>query len=245
MPDFLRDPNWLDVIIGGGALLISTTLAIYFYLRQRGKKKLSYEIITSQSLLTVDEALSGDIKILYKEEEITDVHLLTIKVVNDGNVPILKEDFNRALAFRFGDTTKVLTYEILSKTPEYLPATLRLSHGDRGIVLNPLLLNPKDALHLKFLLSKYQNELSPSARIVGVNQIAEVTPSVWQRTSSVLAYLVIGAAGPVLGVGMGKVLAEYAPIPTALTILAILTLVLILITAIMSIAYLLIKIVRK
>lgn len=220
MPDFLRDPNWLDVIIGGGALLISTTLAIYFYLRQRGKKKLSYKIITSQSLLTVDEALSGDIKILYKEEEITDVHLLTIKVVNDGNVPILKEDFNRALAFQFGDTTKVLTYEILSKTPEYLPATLRPSHGSRGIVLNPLLLNPKDALHLKFLLSKYQNELIPSARIVGVSQISEVIPSFWQRTSSIMVYLVVAS---VLSVGI-NILAEYAAISTAIYIVGFLTL---------------------
>ncbi len=168
----IRDQAWqfAGAIIGLVALIVSVVL----YLFSRQRKLLAYEIVASEPLLTINEALTGAIKVIYDDKEVRDVHLLILRVSNSGNIPIRKEDFDLSLAFSF-DSAKVLSYKVLATDPEGLPASLRPSGGKRGIVLNPLLLNPSDSVVLKFILSQYNNELEPTGRVVGVKQIQRVT----------------------------------------------------------------------
>ena len=170
--DFIRDQAWqfIGSIIGLTALIVT----IVIYLRGRSKKHLSYEVLASEPLLTVDETITGDLKISYKTKEVADVHLLLIKVSNTGNEPIQKNDYDLSLAFSFGDGTNILSYEVTESPPQGLKASLRKSGGSRGIVLKPLLLNPSDTVILKFLLSNYSNQLKSTGRIVGVRNINKV-----------------------------------------------------------------------
>jgi hypothetical protein len=172
--EIIRDQAWqfIGAVIGLFALIVS--IAIYFFGRKR--KHLSYSIIASEPLLTVDEALSGEIKVSFNDELVQDVHLLIIKVTNSGNIAIEESDFKLSLAFGFGDA-KILSYEVIESPPQGLHAKLRKSGGDRGIVLNPLLLNASDSVVLKFLLSGYNNELTPSGRIKDVKRIDKVNRS--------------------------------------------------------------------
>jgi hypothetical protein len=171
--DMIRDQAWqfVGAIIGLVTLVVSTAI----YLRRRERKDLSYEILASEPLLTVSEVLTGEIKVTYQDTEIRDAHLLIIKVTNSGNVPIRQEDFELPLAFSFGSEAQVLSYEVIESPPQGLQTSLRRSGGGRGIVLNPLLLNPSDAVILKFILAQYTGKLVPTSRVVGVKQVRCVT----------------------------------------------------------------------
>lgn len=172
--EIIRDQAWqfIGAVIGLVALIVS--VVIYFLGRKH--KHLSYSIIASEPLLTVDEALSGEIKVSFNDELVQDIHLLIIKITNSGNVAIEESDFKLPLAFAFGNA-KMLSYEVIDSPPQGLPAKLRRSGGDRGIVLNPLLLNASDSVVFKFLLSDYDNELVPSGRIKDVKRINQVNRS--------------------------------------------------------------------
>lgn len=199
MLDFLSDPNWLEVIIGAIALIISTALAVYFYLRTRQVKKLAYEIIASEPLLTINEAHVGDVKILFKGEEVTDAHIVVIKLINNGNIPITEDDMNWPPAFAFGKETKILSYEITDKDPSTLPASLRLSRRERGIVLNKLLLNASDYITMKFLLTNYKSELQVTGRIIGVKEITKFSHSITSRIiKSSGFFLLIGVIASII-----------------------------------------------
>jgi hypothetical protein len=52
-----------------------------------------------------------------------------------------------------------------------LPASLRHSSGERGIVLNKLLLNPSDSVTMKFLLTNHDSTIQPSCRIAGIKKM--------------------------------------------------------------------------
>ena len=97
MSEFFRDPIWQ--FVGALLALLAIGISIYFFFLQRKKKALSYRILTDTELLTVDEQIKGEIKIIYGKLPIQNVHLLVMKVENNGNMPILSSDFEEPLLF--------------------------------------------------------------------------------------------------------------------------------------------------
>jgi len=169
MYGFLRDAIWQ--FIGAALSLVAILISIYIYIAQQKRKSLTYDIITLTPLLTVQEELVGKVKITYEGKQIQKAYLLVIKVLDDGNTPILPSDFIEPLTFSFSNEIKFLGVEVIDTYPANLNPKLEI--GKNSCTISPLLLNKKEAIVLKFLLSNTGTGLGlkSQARIVGINEV--------------------------------------------------------------------------
>jgi hypothetical protein len=191
--------SWWDItsiwqIVPALALLAT----IIFYYKSRKIKSLGYEIVTDESLLTVDEELQGKIKVLYEDNPIEDLSLLIIKFLNNGNEPIKTGDFEELIKIKFSANVGVLSAEVIYVYPPTINAKIKLANNE--VAIEPLLLNKGDSITIKMLLTgskiyckipshahslAYGNEhqfnveddFRLETRIIGVADIKEITDS--------------------------------------------------------------------
>ncbi len=168
--DFLRDTIW-QFVFG----LLGIGIAVFIYLLQRRKKSLSYQVISEAPLLTVREGLEGNIKILYGEKLVPDVHLVVIRILNNGNTPILSSDFEENLQFSFGQKTAILSAEVTDSLPKTFKPAIDVEADH--IVLQRTLLNGGDEATIKLLLAGYNNTIECYSRIVGIKDVKRTSES--------------------------------------------------------------------
>lgn len=190
MLELLRDPLWqfIGVVLAIGAL--AATFIVYFLQRQR--KALSYDVLSKNQLLTVAEELEGKLQVLYEGQPARDICLLVIKLTNTGNIPIATADYERPVSFCTGASSKIISAVVTDRDPEILSADVTV-HSDR-VVVHPVLLNPKDAITLKLLVSDLSG-ISSDGRIIGVKTITNVGQSTGYLTWLLVGGLVLIAAG--------------------------------------------------
>ena len=167
MLDLLQSPVWQ--FVGAILTLLAILLTLALYLKQRRRKALSYAVVSSSDLLSVEEEIRGRVKVLFDNAPVENVRLVIIKLWNSGEIPISKNDYESPIRIDLGQTNTVLSYEIIHKVPENLP--VELSHRREGILLNQILLNSGDSITVKILVSGGL-ELSVGGRIQGVKEIA-------------------------------------------------------------------------
>src|SRR6266568_876851 len=164
--DIWRDSIWqflgvvVALIIGIPGLFIS----IRGLLQQRNLKRLDYEIINDTPILDVQQ--DSKVKIEVNDKQVRNLRLVFLKIRNTGNVPIKEEDFVEPLAFKFRSGAEVLD----SKIEEVIPSNLKpsLTVDSQSVTLKPLLLNPKDTIKLKMLLSGSNEKIEGEVRIAGI-----------------------------------------------------------------------------
>ncbi len=195
MEDMIRDPMW--TFVGVAIALVAILTTIVLALGQRKKKRLSYEIVSNTELLGIGEEIRGKVKILYEENEVKNVHLLTVRFVNSGNEPIGTTDYERPVRMMVNDEATILTHEIVDQDPSNLSAEATAEGNMFSI--KPLLLNPKDAFSIKTLISDLDGSPRIDGRVKGVKAIS--------RFEEGEKYLVVGTlVGLILmGIGIGMV----------------------------------------
>ena len=187
----LRDPMWQFV----GALLglLAVVVSIYLFVLGRRQRSLSYDVLMSTPLLTVNEVLKGKIQITYEETPVQNVHLLILRIRNDGSTPITPDDFVEPLHFSFRDDLKILSTEVAETVPDSLRP--KVITDASGFTISPLLLNGGDTVILKLLFAYPGGVLGLRihTRIVGVSQIKS-KPDVYRP------YFLAGSL--MMGIGM-------------------------------------------
>lgn len=167
MEDIFRDSIWQFV----GAILgfIAIVVTIVIFIVQRAQKKLSYEVVSRETIVSAKDGFSEKIQILYEGQPVNEVDLLILKFVNSGNVPITSNDFEKALSIEFSGQVDVLTAEVT----ETLPSNLKteISFEEDIISVAPLLLNSGDTFTIKILLNEFDNVIKVNGRIIGVKAI--------------------------------------------------------------------------
>lgn len=153
------------------ATILSVIAMILIYRAQRKIKNLSYEIISNTQLLGVEAEMQGKVKILYNDEEVNSVHLLTLKFTNFGNQSITSSDYERHLSVVFDSNSKILTHDIIDQEPNNLGVTSEVDFNK--ISLNKVLMNSKDSFSLKTLISNYDGLPTVDGRITGVKSIGK------------------------------------------------------------------------
>lgn len=167
MIDILRDPMWQFILP-----MLAIVVAVVLYWKQRTRKKLSYQVISCTPLLSVEEEIEGKLKIFYEGKPVQQVHLITVKVMNSGNIPVLSTDYKRPISFSFGEDAEILTTEIAKTDPDNLQASVNIQ--EKKVVLTPILLNQGDSVTLKMLVTKLKNQVPEvDGRVVGVKEIRE------------------------------------------------------------------------
>ena len=165
----------LKSVIAIIAICVAILIA-YFSNFWRNRKSLSYEIISNTPLLSSNELIRERLQILYDDVAVKNVHLLIIKLMNDGKQPIIKTDFIKPLNFKLPEQSKILSFETLELKPKNLDVELNFS--ENNLFLKTDLLNSKDSITLKIIASSYDFNIMADARIVGVKEINRINSNI-------------------------------------------------------------------
>jgi hypothetical protein len=168
--DYLRDPLWQ--FVGVLITILTILVTIWIYKRQKNQKSLSYEILSESLLLRVEDELKGKVKILYEDKPVQKVHLIVLKTINSGNIPILTSDYETPITYTCGEDSQILSSEIIEKYPKDL--TEIFSINEKYVQIQPKLMNSGDFFIMNLLVSKYEKPLKITGRIVGVKEIKAV-----------------------------------------------------------------------
>ncbi len=200
MTQLLRDNIWQFIFS-----LLSIGLAVYFYLRQRQRKSLSYRVLAKTPLVIVSESVKDRLRVTYDRRPVVEPYLVLLKIVNDGNVPITRGDFETPLSFSLGEMTSIPSVEFADSSPKTLRPTLEVVdepipmtgeeretywrhktpstsetpmrfEGEPRITIESTLWNPGDSITLKLLLSQFNGVIECDSRIVGVREVKDITP---------------------------------------------------------------------
>lgn len=189
-------------LVGAIATIGAIIAAFIIYYLQKSKKRLSYEIISNTQLVGIKNKIQDKIKILYEDKLVENVHLVSIRLINDGNLPIAIDDFATPIRVQLGNNTNILTYEVLEQNPSELNATI--TRMEDRIEVQPLLLNSNDNFTLNILLNDYDESLCITARIKGVKNIGPYRKSKFTIVNLVLfLYSLLGICA-IFGVIYGK-----------------------------------------
>jgi hypothetical protein len=161
--------DW-KVILGSIAILV-TLFGLFYFQWWRNRKRFSYEVLSNVSLVTTSAEVQDDVEILYKSKPVKNVRLLIIKLINDGFLPIKKDDFDNFVRITFPDGMVISTEKVLFH-PSNLDTSIR--HEDNWVEVDPALFNRKDYIQLKILVSSNLPLFNVTARIVGVSKIEKV-----------------------------------------------------------------------
>jgi hypothetical protein len=149
--------------------LIAIVVTVVFYFLQRKRKEISFRILYQIDLLSRNEQLENKVKILYEGVEVTNIQILTIKVVNSGNIPIVKSDFDTPLKLELNGKVRILGLERISANPPYLEVSYETNHN--YLLVEPLLLNSRDWLIFKLIAEGRVTSIKASGRIKDIHTI--------------------------------------------------------------------------
>lgn len=162
---FMIDAGWMEVLIGAVALVVSIVL----YRLAKKRKSLSYEVLSESPLVSISEEIKGNLQVLYNGEPAENIHLLLVKFVNDGNVPIAAADFERPLKLQFKDGSNIISAEKAQVTPENLNPSININ--GQAITVEPVMLNAGDSFAVRILMSQYGGGFDVDARVLGIKSV--------------------------------------------------------------------------
>ncbi len=167
--EITRDPVWQ--FIGALITLFALFVTLLIFWLQRQIKSVTYEVVSKNQLLTLREEFESKLQVLYEGEPARDICLLVLKVTNSGNVAVATTDYERPISFLIGTSSKVLSAVITEVEPDNLSAEIEVESSK--VSIKPVLLNSKDSITLKLLVSDFSGRISTDARIIGVKKIHE------------------------------------------------------------------------
>lgn len=167
MGDFSLDLRAVLTII---SIITAIALALIFQW-WRNRKSLSYEIVSNTLLLTTKEEIKEKIQILYDGTPVNNVRLFTLKLINNGKQAIDEKDFKKNVEFIFSDSAKILSAEIITVSPENL--RVKADFTENKLLIIPLLLNSKDFMKIKVIVSTDEDGVSCDARILGIKAVKQ------------------------------------------------------------------------
>jgi hypothetical protein len=162
---YLTDPDWLAAI----AAIISIIIVVIVYFAGKAKKSLSYEVLSENPLISIDNEIKGKLQILLDGKPIENVHLLLIRIINDGKVPITANDYERPVTLKFSKSSNILSAEHVGAEPANLVSKPTIHDGI--VTLEPVLMNSGDLFTIKVLVGEYTGPVDVDGRIAGVKNI--------------------------------------------------------------------------
>lgn len=177
--EILRDSIWQ--FVGVAVAVLALVVAVAALLLQEKRKSLSVTIQNFSPIIGSSvRAISNDLLVTYKGQTVTNLAALTLAFANDGGKVIATDDFESPISVTFKGDAKILTAEVVSTTPSELAPII--SHDSEGIIISPLLLNPRDTFSITLLLQglqfRHPRDVFPNAtaRIKGVSKVSFDSP---------------------------------------------------------------------
>jgi hypothetical protein len=168
----LAADKWAVIGALTGVMAILVAIGLFWLQARRQRKSLGYEV-TDRALVQVGPEARGKVQIQYEGVEVTNVHFLQVVLRNTGNIPILREDFEREILLSLSDSIELLPSTLTAVgTPEEIEPVATLS--DTTIRIEPALLNPDDRITIGILTSggfASRSDIDVEMRIAGIPEI--------------------------------------------------------------------------
>jgi hypothetical protein len=135
-------------------------------------KSLKIGIVSNLEPVNIAGGIKKDnIKIYYQEREIKHLRYISFRIQNNGNTPIVPQDFVDSLSIKFPDGFKIFDFSL---NPPYILTAHLITPNI--LKFDPGLLNPGDNFDVEFIIEGNSSvvsteEISLSGRIVGINDL--------------------------------------------------------------------------
>ncbi len=168
----LRDPIWQFLGTIAGLLAILATYNIFFL--EREVKALHIVTLASTSMVKVEQSITEDINVLYRDQPIANLSLFQIKIENAGNQAIREEDYVRPIKFTFPPQAEIVEADIVESRPPNIGMTVQWDQNHA--TLSPVLLNAQDRAIVRLLVTNmpFNSDAQPfdvDARIAEVKEV--------------------------------------------------------------------------
>lgn len=164
---FLKD--YSDYVVLIPSVILGGIIAYWIYLKQKNIKELTYEKVSLNNIVEIDSKFRNSIEVKFNGDKVDNLWLLIIKIVNSGNTPIEKKDFDTSLSIEFNEGSQVLDAEVISTFPNNLQ--IEINHSSGKIEISPTLLNFGDNYSIRAMISGAKPKFILNARISGVKKL--------------------------------------------------------------------------
>ena len=166
-------------VLALAAIVISATIAITIFRLNRKRKSIVYDFLSMTRVVSVQEEMAGRVQVLVDHVPVQDVGIVQIRLTNTGTEPIKASEFVRPITFTVNAPSRIIEASISEKEPASIDA--ELATDDLRLTLRPTLLNSKDSVVLKLLVSDFDGRISVDSRIEGteLKQQARLADSKW------------------------------------------------------------------
>ena len=162
--------QWL---VSTGLTALAIVVPVILYLSSLPENALTYQIISKTTLIGSFNSVD-DIEIKIRGEAVDNATIYLFKIQNSGTEPIRPEDFERSIAIRFTDETRIFTAQVKRKMPENIAVTQNIN--DNAVLVEPVLMNPGDEFELEILCTS-QEFPEFDSRIAGIKSATQLLPN--------------------------------------------------------------------
>ena len=134
-------------------------------------KSLSVQLVSTVPLQPEVKSSVKGLQIVIDGVKTDRPYLSTIEIVNDGSKPIPSSDFESDLEIRLTNSAYVIRGGIVESIPHEIPAEISFEERSK-LVLDPLLLNPKDSITITVITAGGAPKFEPFARISGISKVS-------------------------------------------------------------------------
>lgn len=189
--------DWGQIAVGIAALIVAIA-AIFYSRNQTDKRRFVYQVKLTP-IIQIDGVSTDDIEIKFRGMPVKTLALCSVSILNLGNRPILRKDWDENLRIDFEHQTKIVDTRIASSTPK----DLTLTHSEfffdsrRGIEFQPFLLNSKEGFKAEIVVAGNGNPRI-SGRIVGIRRIEELGVDGRNLTRSIILTIIMLSIGAII-----------------------------------------------
>jgi hypothetical protein len=174
-------------------IILSIGVSICMHYVYRANKELSFDLTSKTEFQTIERNGWPDIKLFYRDKLLDKAGLVTIKLINTGNTPIYSNEFDGPISLNLETGSRFVASRVVETQPKNLSP--RISTSGASAMVEPLLLNPNDAITFQVLTTGNINSLRVNARIGGIKDLTDLRPNFMRNVKKfswiLLAYSLI------------------------------------------------------
>src|SRR5258706_2035582 len=158
----------ISLIFTGIGTVLGIIVTLLIARKQRNRKEISYEIVSDTPIANINKEVKDRVEIQFDGKTVRDLSLVILRVSNTGNRAVTPSDFGKPIRFEFdGRTVKDANVLSASSTEVLGEEEMKplLAPEQNAIILNPLLLNPKDLVTIKVLVDGLKGTIKGTSRI--------------------------------------------------------------------------------
>lgn len=153
-------------------VVVGLVLSIWSIFFASDKRELSYEIVSTTEVGTLQPEYLPGIQISYGGKSIERGGVTTIRITNTGDSPIYPKEFDGSIGFHLDSESKFIGSKIVNILPNNLKPSLSLNNGI--INMAPLLLNSGDEVTIQAIAEGNLKDVRVTARIGGISEIKDI-----------------------------------------------------------------------